>query len=209
MHILFCIYVDNLFQLIKTKGIGCHIGSHFCGAFGYADDIILLSPSVNGLQSMLDSYNDFATRYKLKFNSSKSKGIMFSRNRNTPNVEVYLDGVILEQMNHINHLGHILSQNLSDDKDILLQISMYNRKANTVLSDFRGISGELRVNIMRSYCSSFYGSQMWDLSNKHIEQLLLCCASDTLCIFADVMPMPPFNRTARVTLCKVFYEGAK
>ena len=59
-----------------------------------------------------------------------------------PNVEVYLDGIILEQMNHINHLGHILSQNLSDDKDILLQISMYNRKANTVLLDFRGISGE-------------------------------------------------------------------
>ena len=56
--ILFCIYVDTLFQLIKTKGIGCHIGSHFCGAFGYADDIILLSPSVSGLQSMLDSCND-------------------------------------------------------------------------------------------------------------------------------------------------------
>ena len=86
--------------------------SHFCGAFGYAYDIILLSPSVSGLQSMLDSYNDIATRYKLKFNSSKSKCIMFSRNRNTPNVEVYLDGVILEQMNHINRMDHTLSLNL-------------------------------------------------------------------------------------------------
>ena len=74
-------------------------------------------------------------------------------------------------MNHVNHLVLILSQNLSDDKYILLQISMYNRKANAVLSDFRGIRGELRENIMRSYCSSFYGSQLWDLSNKHIEQL--------------------------------------
>ena len=27
------------------------------------------------------------------------------------------------------------------------------------------------MNIMRSYCSSFYGSQLWDRSNKHIEQL--------------------------------------
>ena len=97
---------------------------------------------------------------------------MFYRNRNTPNVEVYLDGVILEQMNNINHLGHILSQNLSDDKDILLQIAMYNGKANAVLSDFRGISGELRLNIMRPYCTSFYGSQLWDLSKRTIAQIL-------------------------------------
>ena len=59
--LLNCIYVDNLFHLLKTKGSGCHIGSHFCGAFGYADDIIVLSSSVSGLQSMLDSCNDFAT----------------------------------------------------------------------------------------------------------------------------------------------------
>ena len=25
---------------LKKNDIGCHVGSHFCGAFGYADDII-------------------------------------------------------------------------------------------------------------------------------------------------------------------------
>ena len=49
------------------------------------------------------------------------------------------------------------------DKDILHQTSMYNRKANAVLSDFKHISGNLRVKIVQSYCSSFYGSQLWDL----------------------------------------------
>ena len=39
---------------LKNNDIGCHVGSHFCGAFGYADDIMLLSPSVSGLQNMLD-----------------------------------------------------------------------------------------------------------------------------------------------------------
>ena len=55
-------------------------------------------------------------------------------------------------------LMRVHSQNLSDDKDIiLLQISMYNRKANAVLSDFRGISGELKEigTIKRVY--SVYG----------------------------------------------------
>ena len=51
-QILFCIYIDNLLMSLKKNNIGCHVGSHFCGAFGYADDIMLLSPSVTGLQNM-------------------------------------------------------------------------------------------------------------------------------------------------------------
>ena len=46
-----------------------------------------------------------------------------------------------------------------------------NRKANAVLSDFKHISGDLRLQIMQSYCGSFYGSQLWDLSNKYIDRL--------------------------------------
>ena len=65
----------------------------------------------------------------------------------------------------VKHLGHIITSDLTDDKDIMHQTSMYNRKANAVLSDFKHISGDLRVQIMQSYCSSFYGSQLWDLSN--------------------------------------------
>ena len=51
------------------------------------------------------------------------------------------------------------------------QTSMYNRKANAVLSDFKHISGDLRVKIIQSCCSSLYGSQLWDLSNKWIDRL--------------------------------------
>ena len=40
--IMFCIYIDNLVMSLKNNDIGCHVGSHFRGAFGYADDIMLL-----------------------------------------------------------------------------------------------------------------------------------------------------------------------
>ena len=36
--ILFCIYMDNLLLSLKNNGVGCHVGSEFCGAFGYVDD---------------------------------------------------------------------------------------------------------------------------------------------------------------------------
>ena len=58
--ILFCIYMDNLLLTLKDNDIGRHVGSKFCGVFAYADDIILLSPSINGLQNMLNCCSKFA-----------------------------------------------------------------------------------------------------------------------------------------------------
>ena len=54
--------MDNLVLSLKNNGVGCHVGSEFCGAFGYADVIILLSPSVNGLQTMLNCCCEFASK---------------------------------------------------------------------------------------------------------------------------------------------------
>ena len=44
-------------------------------------------------------------------------------------------------------------------------------RTNAVLPDFKHISGDLGVQIMQSYCSSFYGSQLWDLSNKCTDRI--------------------------------------
>ena len=169
--IVLYIYIDNLLMSLKKNDIGCHIGSHFCGAFGYADDIMFLSPSVSGLQNMLDCCSEFASTYNVKFNPSKSKCITFSQKKNIGSPELYMNDIKLDNVQLVKHLGHISTSDLTDDKDIMHQTSMYNRKANAVLSDFKHISGDLRVQIMQSYCSSFFGSQLWDLSNTCIDRL--------------------------------------
>ena len=38
--ILFTIYVDELLTRLRDAHLGCHIGSLFCGALGYADDVV-------------------------------------------------------------------------------------------------------------------------------------------------------------------------
>ena len=85
--ILFCI-IDNLLMSLKNNDIGCHVGSHCCGAFEHADDIMLLSPSVSGLQNMLDCCSEFAYTYNVKFNPSKSKCITFSEKKNIGSPEL-------------------------------------------------------------------------------------------------------------------------
>ena len=46
--ILFIIYIDELLLLLEKSGIGCHIGTMFVGAIGYADDLTLICPIVSG-----------------------------------------------------------------------------------------------------------------------------------------------------------------
>ena len=50
---LFTVYLDELIDRLKEKGIGCYVGYHYVGAVAYADDVKLLSPSRSGLQSSM------------------------------------------------------------------------------------------------------------------------------------------------------------
>ena len=47
--IFFIMYIDRLLVMLRTSGIGCHIGSTYIGALSYADDITLLCLSIRGL----------------------------------------------------------------------------------------------------------------------------------------------------------------
>ena len=58
--LLFSLYIDDLLEKLKNSGNGCHIGHHFVGALGYADDITLLSPNVDGLMNMIKICEGYA-----------------------------------------------------------------------------------------------------------------------------------------------------
>ena len=85
---------------------------------------MLLSPSVTGLQNMLDCCSAFAYNYNVKFNPSKSKCITFSQKKNIGIPELYMNDVKLDNVHLVKHLGHILNSDLSGDKDIMHQTSI-------------------------------------------------------------------------------------
>ena len=41
--ILFSCYIDKLFSQLEHSSLGCHVGASYARAFGYADDIALVS----------------------------------------------------------------------------------------------------------------------------------------------------------------------
>jgi len=50
---LFAVFIDSIVDKIKSSGLGCYVKWTCMSVFLYADDIILLAPSVTSLQQLL------------------------------------------------------------------------------------------------------------------------------------------------------------
>ena len=117
-------YLDPLLDRLRNSGFGCRIGSHWYGALAYADDVILLSTSVNGLQKMVTICEEHATESALMFSSDpdpvKSKTICLAfncqnRDRLSP---ILLNGNALPWRKSAKHIGNILHEDGTLEKDI-------------------------------------------------------------------------------------------
>ena len=64
---LFSLYVDEL----EASDAGCCVCGKFFGYMMYADDLLLLSASVSGLQYMLDICYKFGVENDIMFNQKK------------------------------------------------------------------------------------------------------------------------------------------
>ncbi len=74
---LFGVYIDGMLLQLKDSGIGCHIGDVYCGGLGYANDLILLVPTVKLLKKMVDVSEKKVLEFNITFNGSKSQLMIF------------------------------------------------------------------------------------------------------------------------------------
>ena len=71
------------------------------------------------------------------------------------------------------HLGHTINSSLSDEQDILSRRRAFIGQVNSVLCYSGKLPSVLKAQLFRSYCTSFYGCVLWDLS---------CSTVDDFCI---------------------------
>ena len=163
--ILFCVYMDELLSRLSGCGLGCYVGKTFMGAMCYADDLTIISPSRRSMEIMLQICEDFATEYHVKFNSTKSILITYNVKHD---VSFTLDNDIISKLEHTVHLGHHVGVNSNTNN-----INKANRelicRTNTMLSRFNFCSSEIKSRLFRTYCTSFYGCPLWDLSSDYIK----------------------------------------
>ena len=67
--IFYCIYMNDLFELLRRSKFGCWINGYFFGILGYSDDNFLIAPSLHALQEMLLICESYAASHDLKFST--------------------------------------------------------------------------------------------------------------------------------------------
>ena len=60
---LFCLYIDNLLVNLAQSGVSCCIWTIFVGALAYADDIVLIAPTLSGLHKLLQICESYADMF--------------------------------------------------------------------------------------------------------------------------------------------------
>ena len=69
-----------------------------------------------------------------------------------------LDGQIIEYVEQYPHLGHILCEGQSDSQCVLFRRNQFIAQVNNVLCTFRKQKRVVQADLLRTFCSSFYGS---------------------------------------------------
>ena len=169
--ILFCIYMDGLLNELANSEVGCYMGGVFAGGFGYADDLKLLTPSVQGLRIMADICEKYADKYNIMFNGKKSELIIYRCSQSRPpDPGIFINDVRVPRKEKVTHLGHDLYENVFQFGAAKC-IKDFNSQCNSFFCDFKNASSHMRNELFSKYCMSFYGSQILPLFNTCMESV--------------------------------------
>lgn len=122
--LLFSLYLDNLLINLAQSGYGCYIGHQFTGALAYADDVILLSPSVHGLRQMLQICENYSLEYDLMFNPGKSKMLIFNGKYDISPLKMNNVDIPIS-LSEKNHFGNVLGENNAERRIIKAVNELY------------------------------------------------------------------------------------
>ena len=80
---MFLVFIDELTYLLQASNSRITVNSYNIPAILLADDTTLLGPSPKALRTLLDIVYLYASRWRLKYNASKSVMITFNSSNNT------------------------------------------------------------------------------------------------------------------------------
>ena len=108
----------------KNAGFGCNIGSYYFGALGYADDVVLLCPTREGLRKMIRICETYAAEHDFLFNGNKSK-LLVCGTVTECLPKLYVNEIEVPVCNTALHLGNLVSNNVHDTIDYGITIFNY------------------------------------------------------------------------------------
>ena len=111
--VLFSLFINDIeINLIVKGSIPYECANISLFLLMYADDLVLFSETVIGLQQMLDCLFEYSQKWGMEVNIEKSKVMVFRNGGQISNADtLYYDGKLVETVDKFSYLGFILYYN--------------------------------------------------------------------------------------------------
>ena len=180
---LFRKYISDLGEFLHAK-VGVCIGDTILSHLLWADDLILFSDSLTGIQKQLDGLFEFCSKNRMIVNELKTKIMMFG---NGPKGEVSFNGNLIKWVDKYKYLGNMINSTKQPNGDIFKENAKYlcQKARGAIFSFFNKtkpfgtLPPALMVQAYKTLIQPIllYGSDVWGIS-KH-----MCEEIDKVCLF--------------------------
>ena len=172
--LLFNFYINDILKTISELSEGCVLMYTKVNILGYADDIILMCPSANGLQFLIDKLSFMIEDLCLNINTDNSVYIVF-RCKNYLKFDfnpiIRIHGQRLKLEHQCKYLGIVLTDEMFISKDIERACQSFLQQFNSMYSKFYFSNKEILCFLFRSYCTNFYAAELWFNKEKSSKEL--------------------------------------
>ena len=159
---LFNIYVDELNLLLTNSKVGCHVGGKSSNNFSYADDLAVIAPTAKALNELLGICESFASQNYIEFSPTKTVVMLVSpvgsSFTNKPNI--YLKDNVISYVDEFKYLGHIINNDLTDDKDIERERRSLATRGNLIAHKFHFCSDDVKFALFKCNCYQLNGCSL-------------------------------------------------
>ena len=168
--ILFNLYVNDIFQIInENNDSNLYLTRDvFINALMYADDLILLSDTAEGLQKQINKLSKYCEKWRLNINLKKSKIMIFNRGNKLIKSEFTINEKVLENVKSMKYLGFKINAKNCSFLETLDELSIKAKRTIYAINNTMKISQipiKLTLKLFDTLIKPIllYGAEVWGI----------------------------------------------
>ena len=134
---LFALFIDDLVPLINSLDKGVSVGDDMISCLLYADDLVLISDTSDGLQAQMNTLNEWTKSQMMSINIEKTK-VMHTRKPST-DISQYvfkLGNRVVEYVSKYRYLGLTISDTIDFNVTVNELVAAASRSLGSLTSKF-------------------------------------------------------------------------
>jgi hypothetical protein len=173
---LFNIFIDDLLEDLRNTNTGIRIDDLHLNSCTYADDVTIFSSTIPGLQQLMNISSSYASRWRFKFSTKKTKCIVMGTQLTREPPVFWLNDHPINVSNEVDILGVTFSSNNKNDLHMDKRMSACRRAIyglSSVGMAYPGLNTDVKIHIWKTMGvpTLMYGMDCLSLSSKDVGKL--------------------------------------